>query len=179
MLERRTIAIAALGSALVLLAGLLLPERLVIPVAGASPADWHHETFWFEPWGASGVHKGIDIFAAAGTSVVAASRGLVVFDGDFGRGGRAVIVLGPKWRLHYYAHLSRSDVAVGAWLSRGEPLGAVGTSGNAAGKPAHLHYSIVTLLPYPWRLRPVTQGWLLPFFLDPHEQLTTRRDSPA
>ena len=179
MTHKRLLRGLILAGLAILLAGLFVPERLAIPVAGASRADWNHKTFWFEPWGASGVHKGIDIFARAGTPVVAASRGLVVFDGGFGRGGRAVIVLGPKWRLHYYAHLSRSDAAVGAWLSRGEPLGAVGTSGNAAGKPAHLHYSIVTLLPYPWRLRPVTQGWLLPFFLDPHEQLTSRPVGPA
>ncbi len=98
----------------VLAAGFLLPERLLIPVAGATPADWHHETFWYEPWGASGVHKGIDIFAPEGRPVIAASPGLVVFVGDFGRGGRSVAVLGPKWRLHYYAHLSRADVAFGA-----------------------------------------------------------------
>ena len=155
----------------VLAAGFLLPERLVIPVAGATPADWHHETFWYEPWGASGVHKGIDIFAPEGRPVIAATPGLVVFAGDFGRGGRSVAVLGPKWRLHYYAHLSRADVAFGALVARGERLGAVGTTGNAAGKPAHLHYSILTLLPYPWRLRWVSQGWLLPVFLDPHEML--------
>ncbi len=155
--------------------GLCLPQRLAIPVAGANPADWNHETFWFEPWGASGVHKGIDIFADRGTPVIAATPGLVVFEGDFGRCGRAVVALGPKWRLHYYAHLARTEVGLGAWLSRGSPVGAVGTSGNAAGKPSHLHYSIVTLLPYPWRLRLVTQGWLLPFFLDPHEQLTRRQ----
>ena len=162
------IAVAAFA---VLAAGFLLPERLAIPVAGASSADWNHETFWYEPWGASGVHKGIDIFAPEGRPVVAATPGLVVFAGDFGRGGLSLAVLGPKWRLHYYAHLSRADAALGAWVAGGERLGAVGTTGNAVGKPAHLHYSILTLVPYPWRLRWVTQGWLLPVFLDPHEKL--------
>jgi len=31
-------------------------------VLGATPKDWNHATFWYEPWGKSGVHKGIDIF---------------------------------------------------------------------------------------------------------------------
>ena len=33
----------------------------------------------------------------------------------------------------------------------GSPLGTVGDSGNARGKPPHLHYAILSLLPYPWR----------------------------
>ena len=41
----------------------VLPEWPQIPVAGASARDWNPRTFWFEPWGRSGVHKGIDIFA--------------------------------------------------------------------------------------------------------------------
>ena len=35
----------------VLVAGLLLPERIQIPVAGASAKDWNPKSFWFEPWG--------------------------------------------------------------------------------------------------------------------------------
>lgn len=171
MKRKRVLLGALVALVAVLAAGFLLPERLMIPVAGATSADWHHETFWYEPWGASGVHKGIDIFAPEGRPVIAATPGLVVFVGDFGRGGLSVAVLGPKWRLHYYAHLSRADTAFGAWVARGVRLGAVGTTGNAVGKPAHLHYSILTLVPYPWRLRWVTQGWLLPVFLDPHEAL--------
>lgn len=46
--------------------GFLLPERIRIPVAGATARDWNPQSFWFEPWGASGVHKGIDIFGKKG-----------------------------------------------------------------------------------------------------------------
>jgi murein DD-endopeptidase MepM/ murein hydrolase activator NlpD len=46
-------------------------------------------------------------------------------------------------------------------------VGTVGDSGNARGKPPHLHYAIVTLLPYPWRITGQTQGWKKAFFLDP------------
>ena len=171
MKRKRVLLAVVLTGFAIAVAGFLLPERMVIPVAGATSADWHHETFWYEPWGASGVHKGIDIFAPEGRAVIAATPGLVVYTGNFGRGGLSVAVLGPKWRLHYYAHLSEADTEVGAWVGGGERLGAVGTSGNAVGKPAHLHYSILTLVPYPWRLRWVSQGWLLPVFLNPHEKL--------
>ena len=83
---RRTLRIIALVGLAVLLAGFAVPERLAVPVAGASDTDWNHDTFWYAPWGRSGVHKGIDIFARYETPVVAASFGLVVFRGRFGLG---------------------------------------------------------------------------------------------
>jgi hypothetical protein len=49
----------ALGLLALLVAGLLLPERIRIPVAGASARDWNPKSFWFEPWGTSGVHKSL------------------------------------------------------------------------------------------------------------------------
>ena len=56
-----------------------LPEWPQIPVQGASARDWNPRTFWFEPWGRSGVHKGIDIFAKQGTPALSASYGVVLF----------------------------------------------------------------------------------------------------
>ncbi len=47
---------------ILLIVGLLIPEKMTIPVKGATSKDWNHNTFWYEPWGRSGVHKGIDIF---------------------------------------------------------------------------------------------------------------------
>ena len=46
----------------IVLALFVLPEKITNPVLGATPKDWNHATFWYEPWGKSGVHKGIDIF---------------------------------------------------------------------------------------------------------------------
>ena len=140
--------------------------------------DWNHDTFWYGPWGQSGVHKGIDIFAAEGTAVLAAAPGPVLFRGTLGRGGTVVISLGPKWRFHYYAHLSRADVGPGDWLARGATLGAVGTTGNAAGKPPHLHYTIGTLVPYPWRADASPLGALKMFFLDPSAKLLAVHSNP-
>ena len=170
-MTKRRLKITALALLATAAAGFLAPERLEIPVQGATPADWNHDTFWHHPWGVSGTHKGIDIFAAEGRAVISAGPGMVVFRGHLGYGGQVVIALGPKWRFHYYAHLSRIDAGLGDWLSRGEAVGAVGTTGNAAGKPAHLHYSIFTPIPYPWRTRSGPLGFLRPFFLNPHDKL--------
>jgi murein DD-endopeptidase MepM/ murein hydrolase activator NlpD len=78
---RCTLLIIALAGLAALLAGFAVPERLVVPAAGASDRDWNHDAFWHAPWGRSGVHKAIDIFADAGTPAVAASAGIVVLQG--------------------------------------------------------------------------------------------------
>ncbi|MGB2065773.1 MAG: hypothetical protein ACPHUL_11465, partial [Marinomonas gallaica] len=63
-------------------------EPKVMPVAGATARDWHPETFWYEPWGASLVHKGMDIFAERGTPVVAATHHIIISENDSPRGGK-------------------------------------------------------------------------------------------
>jgi peptidoglycan LD-endopeptidase LytH len=152
----------------ILAMGCLLPGGANIPVEGATRQDWNARSFWHEPWGQSGVHKGIDIFAGRGTPVVSAVPGVVVYRGPLGIGGNVVAVLGPRWRIHYYAHLAES-VPVPFFVSQGRVIGAVGTSGNAAGKPPHLHYSILSVIPLPWRFSTATQGWKRLFFLDPSD----------
>ncbi|MCF6438850.1 M23 family metallopeptidase [Pseudoalteromonas luteoviolacea] len=151
--------------------GILLPQSLHIPVKGASVHDWHHNTFWYEPWGTSGVHKGIDIFGKKGTDVLSASSGVVLFAGQVSKGGKVVAILGPKWRIHYYAHLQSYAVHQGQWLKSGELMGTLGDTGNAKGKPAHVHYSILSLIPLPWLATLETQGWKKMFYLDPSKVL--------
>lgn len=163
------------GLAGVLVVGLLLPERMLIPVTGASANDWNPRSFWFEPWGRSGVHKGVDIFGRKGTPVVGATGGLVLYAGELAMGGTVVAVLGPKWRVHYYAHLQSRSVATGDWVWRGEAVGTLGDSGNAVGKAPHLHYSILSLIPIPWLATTQTQGWKRMFYLDPVAKLSELR----
>lgn len=160
------------GLAATLLLFLAWPDRPRIPVAGATRADWNPRSFWCYPWGSSGVHKGIDIFAPEGQPVLAATSGWVFRSGYFGNGGNMIAVLGPRLRVHYYAHLSRMDVGRGDWVWRGQVIGAVGATGNAAGKPPHLHYVIATIVPYPWRVTGEPQGWRKMFFLDPGAELS-------
>jgi peptidoglycan LD-endopeptidase LytH len=149
----------------------LIPERAIIPVQGATSRDWNQESFWYEPWGKSGVHKGIDIFAPSGRPVIAPVPGIVVYSGQLGMGGNVVAVLGPKWRIHYFAHLSSNYVGAFDYVSRSEVIGSVGTSGNAAGKPPHLHYAVLSVIPLPWRATTQAQGWKRMFFVDPGQVL--------
>ena len=156
--------------AIILALGLLLPARGAIPVQNATAKDWSANSFWFAPWGKSGVHKGIDIFAKKGTPVIASTSGLVVYTGNIELGGNVVAVLGPKWRIYYYAHLHSINAKTFNWVTQGEVIGAVGDSGNAKGKPPHLHYSVLSLIPYPWQFSTQTQGWKKMFFMNPSDE---------
>ena len=158
-------------SVTLLLVGYLLPEQLVIPVDKATQRDWNHATFWHYPWGKSGVHKGIDIFAPTGTAVISSSYGVVIFKGELALGGKVVAVLGPKWRVHYYAHLNDFKTGLFDFVHTGETVGTVGKSGNAINRPPHLHYAVVSILPQLWRWDGSRQGWKKIFFLNPSELL--------
>jgi murein DD-endopeptidase MepM/ murein hydrolase activator NlpD len=151
--------------------GFLYPQNFSMPVEGATKTSYSQKSFWFYPWGKSGTHKGVDIFAKQGTQVRSSTSGIVLYTGQLRLGGNVVIVLGPKWRIHYYAHLDKIETASYALISNGEQIGSVGTSGNAAGKPAHLHYSINTLIPYVWRIDEDPQGWKKMFYLNPIDYL--------
>ncbi len=153
---------------LILLLGFVVPQKMIIPVENADLKSWDEKSFWAYPWGSSITHKGIDIFAEKGTPVVASTNGIVVYTFDGGKGGKSVMVLGPKWRFHYYAHLDRIETFPLKPLKRGSVIGAVGDTGNAKGKPPHLHYAITTPFPYfaLWDDNAV-QGWKKIFYLNP------------
>ena len=149
--------------------GFLIPQNLKMPVKGATKSDYNSKSFWFYPWGKSVTHKGVDIFSKKGTEINSSTLGLVLYSGEISIGGKVVLVLGPKWRLHYYAHLNELKTSSFSFVNNNSTIGTVGTSGNAAGKPAHLHYSILTIIPYVWRIDSEKQGWKKMFYLNPIE----------
>lgn len=151
-----------------IVAGFLLPQNMIIPVKDATTKSWDEKSFWAYPWGTSITHKGVDVFAEKGTDVVASTHGIVIYTHEGGKGGKSVMMLGPKWRFHYYAHLDEIKTFPLKPLKRGSVLGTVGDTGNAKGKPPHLHYAITTPFPY-FHLRDsvAVQGWKKMFYLDP------------
>ena len=159
----------------IIVIGLLIPQNLKMPVVGADNNSYNHETFWYEGWGTSIVHKGIDVFAKKGTSVLSATKGIVLLTTEYGKGGKFVLVLGPKWRLHYYAHLDEIKTKRFAFVDQDTEIGTVGNTGNAINTPAHLHYAIVTIIPYPWRIDGSKQGWRKMFYLNPIDFFKTTK----
>lgn len=86
-------------------------------------------------------HRGEDIAAPSGTSVVTTARGVVAFAGWRGGLGNMVEVNhGAGYRTRY-AHLSRIDVRAGTPVTRGSIVGAVGRTGTATGN--HLHFEVL------------------------------------
>lgn len=117
------------------------PRALPIPVDGVTVARLT------DSWGSARyggrAHKGIDIFAPRNTPVHSTTEGVIVDKALRGLGGRIVSVLGPGGYRHYYAHLEDwGPQAVGDRVERGDVIGYVGNSGNAAVSPTHLHYGI-------------------------------------
>ena len=168
---RKSIKIVMLGIVIIAIMGFVVPQDLRMPVAGANANSYNHETFWYEGWGSSVVHKGVDIFAKRGTPIHSSTLGIVVAASEGGKGGKYVVILGPKWRLHYYAHLDEITTKPFTLVSHDTVIGTVGNTGNAATTPAHLHYSIATLVPYPWRIDDAPLGWQKMFYLNPIEYL--------
>ena len=164
----RWLLIALLG---LIFIGLLIPQNFKNPVIGASSKDYNQDSFWYYPWGKSITHKGVDIFAKKDTPIVSSTNGIVLYTGEIRQGGNVILILGPKWRVHYYAHLEQINCTPWSMVNQNITIGSVGNSGNAKGKPAHLHYSIITLIPYLWQIDDDRQGWKKMFYLNPIEFL--------
>jgi murein DD-endopeptidase MepM/ murein hydrolase activator NlpD len=118
---------------------------LTIPVAGVR-AEELKDTYGAARSGGR-AHKGVDIFAAKGTPVLAAAPGVVVQRDSNGVGGLSLYHRGMDGRtIYYYAHLSgtRAGLKVGDLVRAGDTLGYVGSTGNVSGSP-HLHFAIFTV----------------------------------
>ena len=148
--------------------GFVLPEENQMPVVGATPKDWNQKSFWYYPWGNNRVHKGIDIFAKSGANIVSPTAGFVLYSGLDQLGGNVVLVLGAKWRFHYFAHLKESKAKRFSFVKAGQTIGLVGSTGNAKGKQPHLHYAIKSMFPRFWRYdASQRKSFERIFFIDP------------
>ena len=83
-------------------------------------------------------HLGVDFAAPTGTPVRSVGDGRVRFAGWQGGYGKVVFVEHSNGQSTVYAHLSRIDVRVGQSVSKGDRLGAVGSTGASTGP--HLHF---------------------------------------
>lgn len=87
-------------------------------------------------------HNGVDFAAPIGTPVRAVADGVVVFAGWLNGGGNTVRIKHCDRYTTEYMHLSKigRGVRVGAPVSRGGTIGAVGMTGLATGP--HLHFGL-------------------------------------
>ena len=138
-------------------AALLASRAPIIPIAGVPRASLRDS--FDERRGTSG-HEAIDIAAPRGTPVLAVDDGRIVKLFHSIPGGNTVYQFDPDAHFaYYYAHLDAyaAGLKEGAPVTRGQVIGYVGTSGNAARDAPHLHFAIFRLGPERrwWRGTPV------------------------
>ncbi len=121
-------------------------SRPLIPVAGVRPEQLQ-DTF-NDARSEGRVHDAIDIMAPRNTPVLAAMDGRIVKLFKSVKGGITIYQLGADERtVYYYAHLERyaDGLEEGHVARRGETIGYVGDTGNAAPGNTHLHFQIYTI----------------------------------
>ncbi len=84
-------------------------------------------------------HEGIDLHADRGTPVVAPVSGRVEHVTGT-RGGKQFHLFGDDGYRYWGTHMD--ELGVTGRVEAGQVLGTVGTSGNAAGGPPHLHFEV-------------------------------------
>jgi murein DD-endopeptidase MepM/ murein hydrolase activator NlpD len=106
-------------------------------VAGST---WFTDT-WGAPRSGGRTHKGVDMSAAFGAKLVAMNSGTVRLNWH-SSGGRQVYITSGDGNFYYYAHMSgyAPGLATGQRVNKGQVIGYVGTTGNAA--TAHLHLGL-------------------------------------
>jgi peptidoglycan LD-endopeptidase LytH len=132
-------------------------RTLAMPVVSAKTLDLRDN---FDEARGAGKHEAIDILAPRGTPVVAVDEGKVAKLFTSKQGGLTVYQFDrDETHAYYYAHLDRyaDGLHEGAYLARGDPIGFVGTTGNAPPNTPHLHFAIMELGPekHWWEGKPI------------------------
>jgi lipoprotein NlpD len=147
------------------------PVNLVLAVpdfVDGSPAFvWPTDGPISSPFGRrrSGWHRGMDIKADLGASVLAAAEGVVVASGMEPRYGRVVKIEHDDGFMTVYAHNDTNLVEVGDVVPAGQKIATIGRTGRATGW--HLHFEVrrdglvynpLYMLPLPGRVAGVEEA---------------------
>jgi murein DD-endopeptidase MepM/ murein hydrolase activator NlpD len=109
-----------------------------LPVHGiiSSPQGWRRDPIT----GQTRYHEGTDIAAPAGTPVRAVAEGWVLESGPKGSYGNRVVIQTEDGRKMIYAHNNQNFVKAGDWVSRGDEIAEVGSTGRSTGP--HVHFEV-------------------------------------
>ncbi len=129
---------------------ILLPALLALQV-GVSPAlawTWPVDGPVLQSFNVGsdpyqgGQHRGIDIGAPAGATVVAPAPGTVTFAGILPTYGRSVTIETRDGYSITLVHLGASSVTEGAAIGEGDQVGAIGPSGETEVSEPYVHVGI-------------------------------------
>lgn len=132
----------------------LRQRSLLIPVASVQASELQ-DTYLQARGGGAREHEALDIAAPRGTPVFAVEDGRIAKKFTSQPGGLTVYQFDEAREFaYYYAHLDRyaEDLREGMPVRKGQVIGYVGSTGNAAPEAPHLHFAI-------FRLGPEQQWW--------------------
>ena len=113
-------------------------ELFIYPIRGRLTSRFG---FRADPFtGVKSFHTGVDLAAPMGTSIKVSSDGRVVDAGWQNIFGNYVIVSHGGGYQTLYAHMSKISVRRGQYLTQGDEVGKVGSTGYSTGP--HLHFSV-------------------------------------
>ncbi|MBR6469998.1 MAG: M23 family metallopeptidase, partial [Lachnospiraceae bacterium] len=85
-------------------------------------------------------HNGVDLAAPSGSPILAAYDGDVVSAGYSSSMGNYIMIDHGDSLITIYMHASSLNVSTGQSVSKGQKIGAVGSTGRSTGP--HLHFSV-------------------------------------
>ncbi|MCL2334445.1 MAG: M23 family metallopeptidase [Endomicrobia bacterium] len=114
----------------------------------ATPAGWPCEGTITSPYGFRfnpffqnrDFHSGIDIANARNTPIYSTANGRVIFSGWQSGYGNIVVIDNGYNYMTEYGHLEKRLVQTGTYVTRGQLIAKMGSSGSATG--THVHYEI-------------------------------------
>jgi murein DD-endopeptidase MepM/ murein hydrolase activator NlpD len=124
----------------------LSQRELTVPVLGLRREDLRDS--YPDRRGGGRIHEALDVMAPRGTPVRAVEDGRIAKLFDSVPGGLTIYQFDPtETYCYYYAHLDRyaPGLEEGDEVTRGEVIGFVGSTGNAADDAPHLHFAIYIL----------------------------------
>jgi peptidoglycan LD-endopeptidase LytH len=126
--------------------------------AGSCPLGPVHSftDTWHAPRSGGRKHQGQDLFAPYGAPAYAVVDGVIERWSNGKLGGIALWLRGNDGTRYYYAHNVSNVAQPGARVRAGQLVAYVGTTGNAATTPPHIHFEAHppsaggARNPYPW-----------------------------
>ena len=118
-------------------------NRKFLPTLKPVVDGWHTSNFGYriDPISGEGsFHDGLDFPAAAGTPIVAAASGKVIYAGWHPQYGKILEIDHGNGLVSRYAHASQLAAVEGDLVVRGHRVASVGSTGRSTGP--HLHFEV-------------------------------------
>ena len=97
-------------------------------------------------------HGGVDLAAAAGTPIVAANSGKILFAEYIDLTGNTICIEHGMGLKTWYYHMNALNVSEGDTVSKGQKIGEVGSTGFSTGPHLHWAASVFNVYVNPWTL---------------------------